>query len=168
VLAAERHHLARLQRPERLHRLVGAPTARAGVDAADLHLVTVLATDADAQGQPARRDLRDRRQHPRHHHGVTQREQVDRHVHREAGLHREQRRRVHQAVEPDTDVERHVVADGEVVDAGLGRVGEVRGTRDVRQGEDIGRHEHADGDAGRTGTRGCGGRSGCVCGHGAS
>ena len=72
-----------LTREERSHHgeaVVHAAPACAGVHAADLELVRIVAAQSDPEHQPTGRELRQRRELPRHGHRVAQQEQVHRGV----------------------------------------------------------------------------------------
>jgi hypothetical protein len=119
-LAVERDRRAAGQAPQDPEALVHPASARLRVDAADLDLVGVLAADPDAECQPAGRELGDRGELAGDRDRVAQREQVQPDVHRQLGLHREQRARADQPVRARADEEADVVAHAQVVDAGVG------------------------------------------------
>ena len=107
------------QRAQELQRLVRSASARGGVNATDLELVRIFATDPDAEGQPARCQLGDAGELACHQHGVSQRKQVQRHITGQFWEVGEQRGRVDQRVCSCADEKAHMVADAHVIDAGL-------------------------------------------------
>ena len=78
--------------------------------------MAILTADADAQDEATRRERRDRRQLSRHRYRMTQREQVHVGVDGELRMQREQERRLHESVDPESAEERDVVTDDEVVE----------------------------------------------------
>ena len=100
--------------PQRLGR-PGAPLA--GIDPAQLELSRIVAADADAEREPPGASMRDRGQLARDNGRVTKGEQIDAGLHRQAGVRREQRRRLDQPVRAVAVGEADMVAHGEVIDA---------------------------------------------------
>ena len=97
--------------------VVHTAPACAGVHAADLELVRIVAAQSDPEHQPTGCELRQRRELARHRHRVAQQEQVHRGVHRQRGEHGE-RGRLHEPVVPVAVAEADVVADAQVVEPG--------------------------------------------------
>jgi hypothetical protein len=112
--------IQRLAGQQPLHdgqRLVGAPAAGARVDAAHGDLVAILAADADAEDQLARRRLGHRGELSGDGHRMAQREQVDADADLQALVERGEGRRVDESVHPGSDMETHVVGHEHVIDA---------------------------------------------------
>ncbi len=110
--------------PQQAERLVHpTPTGRR-VDPHVRHLGAVLAGDTDAEGQPARRDLAERRELAGGAHRVAQAGEVDADQHVEAVVRGEGGGGRDEAVEAGAAVEADVVTDGEVVEPDVAQVRE--------------------------------------------
>ena len=93
------------------------------VDAAGLDLVAVLTTDADAEREAARRQLGERGDLAGHRQRVPQRQEVDGRADADRPSERSECGGLDEPVEALPTLERHVVPDAELVDAGrLGTV----------------------------------------------
>ena len=103
------------EHPHAPQRLGRPRAALAGIDPAQLELARIVATHADAEREPARRQQRDRRELSRHDRGMAQGQQVHPGLHRDARVGRQQRGRLDQAVSAVTVGKADVVADGEVI-----------------------------------------------------
>ena len=71
--------------------------------------MAVLAADPNAEREPARRELRDRRELPGHQNRVAQRKEVEPDVHRQPSVSGEQRSRHGQPVRARTHEEADVI-----------------------------------------------------------
>ena len=119
VFAVEGHRLAGQERPEDGEGLVAAPAPGARVDTADLDLVAVLAADADAEDEPARRQLAEGRDGAGDRQRVTQRQQVDSDVQLEGRMQLRERGHEHQRLHAGAAPERDVVRVEHAVQAGV-------------------------------------------------
>ena len=106
--------------------LVHSASTRLRVDAADLDLVAVLAAEPDAEREPTRRELRDRRELAGNGDRVAQWQQVHADVHGQRSLNREQGGCADQPVGTRADEEADVITDTQVVDARVGDLSERR------------------------------------------
>ena len=102
-------------------RFGGSPSARAGVDAAQLELARIVAADADPEREAAGGEHGDRGERPRDRCGVADAQQVDAGLDRERGVGGEQRHRLDEAVGTVAAAEADVVTDGQVIDPRRGR-----------------------------------------------
>ena len=118
--AAETDLVPGQQTTDEVERLGRACTTGSRVDAAQLELVRVIATDADPEREPSGRDQRDRRELTGDGRRVAESQQVDPGLNGQGRMGGQQRTRLDQPVNPVTAGEADVVADGEVVDAGVG------------------------------------------------
>ena len=139
-LAVEADRRAVGQRAQDLQRLVHATSDGSRVHTTDFELVRILTTNPDAECQPARRQLGDAGELPRHQHGVPQRQQVQRYIARQLRKTGQHRGGIDQRVRPGADMKADVVADAHVVDRRLGdssrapRIAVRPGWRTPRQG----------------------------------
>ena len=85
-LAVEGDRRAFAEAAQDLQAFVHPASTRLRVHAADLDLVGVLAADPDAQREPAGCELRERGELAGDRNRMTQRQQVERDVHRQVGL----------------------------------------------------------------------------------
>ena len=99
-------------------RLVGAPAPRGGVDATRLDLVAILTTHADAEREAARGQLGERGDLTGDGQRMPQRQEVDGSAHTDCPGQRSEGGGLHQPVEALPALERDVVPDAELVDAG--------------------------------------------------
>jgi len=120
-LAVEADRFSGEKAAQQRERLVGAASPSAHVDTAALEFVRILACDADAEREPAGREVRERRQLARHEHRVPQRQLIDADVHADAGMDAGEGRGGDQAVDAVTTAEGHVVDAADMVEAGSGR-----------------------------------------------
>ncbi len=111
--------LTRHQLTDDVQRLVhpAAPCCR--IDTTDLDLVGILATDADAEQEPARRQGGEVGELPGDGDRVAQREQVHGGVRRHSLGHRKDSRSAEQSIESGADDEADVVAHPEMIKATL-------------------------------------------------
>jgi hypothetical protein len=93
--------------------------ALARVDPAQLELARIVAADADAEREPSGGEQRDRGELAGDDRRVTQRDQVHAGLHGHMRMRGQQRGRLDRAVGAVTVGEADVVADGQVVDAGV-------------------------------------------------
>ena len=90
----------------------------------------VFAAESDTEDEPARGELRDRRDLPRHGHWMPETEQVHRGLHLHRRRERRERGRLEQPVETLAAVEADVIAHAQVIEAGrLRRATLVRSAR---------------------------------------
>ena len=108
------------QRPKDAQGFVHAAPASTGIDAADLELVRVLATDTDAEGEPAGVPLGHRRELTGHQHGMAQGQQIHRHERSQRGFGGELVGRADEPVEAGADDEADVVAAHDMIETGRG------------------------------------------------
>ena len=106
--------------------LVHSASTRLRVDPADHDLVAVLAAEPDAEREPTRRELRDRRELAGNGDGVAQWQQIQADVHRQLSLNREQGGCADQPVGTRSDEEADVITDTQMVDARVGDLTERR------------------------------------------
>ena len=117
-VAVERHRLAGKKAAQHVQRLGGAATARAHVDTAALDLARVFARDPDAEREPPRREVRQRRHLPGDGYRMAQRQLVDAHVQTDRRVETGIRRDRGQAVDAVSALEAHVVGAPDEVEAG--------------------------------------------------
>ena len=111
------HRLPGQQSAHDRQALVHPLAAAARVDAADHHLMAVVAAGADAEHRPSGRDLGERRHLAGDGHRVAERQQVDGRVDGHRWSERSERGGLHEPVEALAAPEADVVADAHLVDA---------------------------------------------------